>query len=196
MTRADRLTLVRQLAEEGLSQRAIAKRLKVSKDTVRRDLERIAAEAKPDDVPPGEPDDADAPQVSEAVAEVSAPVDAPAAEPQAPVAELWAAPLDEPDEPDEPRDEPVAHLPRRVAHRRLEMDLTGRSAVRRDLAVLAQSGRTVDELVSQAVIALAFGYRRALARGELLPGETFLVTELTVRPAPRAAARTAPARGA
>ncbi|WP_329597784.1 helix-turn-helix domain-containing protein [Streptomyces pseudovenezuelae] len=193
MTRADRLTLVRQLAEEGLSQRAIAKRLKISKDTVRRDLERITAEAEPGDEPPAEPETGDEPQVAEAVDVGSAPQGAPPAEPQAPVAELWDAPLDEPDEPDAPPSEPVAHLPRRVAHPRLEMDLDGRPAMRRDLAVLAQSGRTVEQLVSQAVIALAFGYRQALARGDLLPGETFLVTELTVKPAPRPAARTAAA---
>lgn len=185
MTRADRITLVRQLADDGLSQRAIAKRLKVSKDTVRRDLERIAADDAPGDEPPGEPGDTDEPQVSEAVAEESAPGDEPV-----------AAPLSAPDDVAAPSGEPVAHLPRRVAHPRLEMDLAGRPALRRDLAVLAQSGRTVDELVQQAVVSLAFGYRRALARGELLPGETFLVTELTVRPAPRPASGTAPAQGA
>jgi DNA-binding transcriptional MocR family regulator len=191
VTRADRLTLVRQLAKEGLSQRAIAKRLNISKDTVRRDLDRIAAEAEPDDAPAAEPEAPAEPQVSEGVAEETVPEDAPLAEPQARVSELWDAPLDEPDEPDAPPAEPVAHLPRRVAHQRLEMDLAGRPAMRRDLAVLAQSGRTVEQLVSQAVIALAFGYRQALARGDLLPGETFLVTELTVQPAPRPAARTA-----
>lgn len=196
MTRADRLTLVRQLAEEGLSQRAIAKRLKVSKDTVRRDLERIPAEAEPGDAPPGEPETADAPQVSAVEAEQDAPEDAPLHAPDAPVSELWDAPLHEPDETDAPRDEPAAHLPRRVAHQRLEMDLAGRPALRRDLALLAQSGRTVEELVHQAVVTLAFGYRQALARGELAPGETFLVTGLTVRPAPRAARREPAREGA
>jgi len=199
VTRADRLTLVRQLAEDGLSQRQIAKRLGISKDTVRRDLERATAEAAPGCEPPGEPDTVDEPQASEAVVEESAPVPAPDDEPLGEpddAAALWGAPLDEPDPADEPWGEPVAHLPRRVAHSRLEMDLAERPAMRRDLAVLAQSGRTVEQLVSQAVISLAFEYRRALARGDLLPGEPFLVTSVAMRPAPRPAARTAPARGA
>lgn len=65
MTRADRRTLVRQLATEGLSRRQIAARLGISKDTVRRDLsqaeQQSAADQAPDapeDAPPAAPDDA------------------------------------------------------------------------------------------------------------------------------------------
>jgi hypothetical protein len=174
VTRADRLTLVRQLREEGLSQRAIAKRLKVSKDTVRRDLEQIAAEAEPDDAPPAETGDPDAPQVSATVPEESAPDDAPPVETGDPAAPQGA--------PMASQGAPVA---RRVAHPRLEMDLRQWPAMRRDLAVLRKSGRSVDELVSQAVIVLAFGYRQALDRGEVEPGEPFTVTGLTVRHALR-----------
>lgn len=184
MTRADRLTLVRQLAEEGLSQRAIAKRLKVGKDTVRRDLERLAAEDEPDDAPPVETGDLAAPQVSEAMPEESAPGDAPQ---DAPVARQGAPD----DAPVASQGAPGAPLVRRVAHPRLEMDLRQWPATRRDLAVLRQSGRSVDELVSQAVVVLAFGYRQALDRGEIEPGEPFTVTDMTVRHAlrPEAARR-------
>lgn len=77
MTRADRLTLVRQLRDQGLSQRAIGKRLHVSKDTVRRDLERLDTEAAPDSAPLAQPDSSDAPQASEGEPEDSAPGGAP-----------------------------------------------------------------------------------------------------------------------
>lgn len=178
MTRADRLTLVRQLRDEGLSRRAIALRLKVSKDTVRRDLERLAAEGAPDDAPPAEPGDPAAPQVSEALREESAPDGAPPAEPGE-----SAAPPTERD--GAPQGAPVAQLLRRVAHPQLEMDLRQWPAMRRDLAVLRQSGRSVEELVSQAVVVLAFGYRQALDRGEIQPGQPFTVTDMTVRHALR-----------
>ncbi|MFI7137222.1 helix-turn-helix domain-containing protein [Streptomyces massasporeus] len=163
MTRADRLELVRQLRHEGMSQRAIAKRLKVSKDTVRRDFERLDAEDAPDDEPPGEPsttpDDADAPQVSAG---------------------------DQPDNGgdgaprDEPPGEPVAHLTRRASADRLDIDLRRRPGLRRDLALLAQTGCTAEQLVVTAVRVLAAGYQQGLAAGDVLPGRPFSVTRLSV----------------
>jgi hypothetical protein len=189
VTRADRLTLVRQLREDGLSQRAIAKRLKVSKDTVRRDLERLAAEAEPEDAPPAEPVVPTAPQVSDGDGAESAPSEAPGAEPGTP--RLTQAGEDVTEE-----SAPVAQLPRRVAHSRLEMDLDRWPAMRRDLALVALCGRPVEEMVSQAVVAVAFCYRQALARGDLEPGEPFLVTGMTLRPLSRSRPTAAPRAGA
>lgn len=168
MTRADRLTLVRQLREEGLSQRAIAKRLKVSKDTVRRDVERLDAEPAPDDAPPAEPGSVDAPQVGAAAAEESAPDDA-------------------------PQGAPVAQLPRRLAQPLAGIDVSKWRAVRRDLAVLAQTGRTPEELVHQAVTALAHHYAKALAGGQLPAGQPFFVRAMQLTPLPVPAARSTPA---
>lgn len=186
MTRADRLTLVRQLAEEGLSARAIARRLKVSKDTVRRDLERIAAEAEPDDEPPAEPDDAGEPQVSEAVAVEDAPQEAPPAEPE-------PEPVVEPVAPDEP----VARLPRRLAHPdELLVDLRGRPTLRRELAVLCQTGAPAEDLIDQATVVVASAYKQALASGLLQRGERFEITAIQLRPALRPARRAEPAEGA
>ncbi|MFI8531089.1 hypothetical protein ACIGMX_12650 [Streptomyces aquilus] len=153
MTRADRLTLVRQLREEGLSQRATAKRLKISKDTVRRDWELLDAEAAPDDAPPGAPDDADAPQASEGAAEQRAPVDAPPGEPVAQEADDRA-----------PQDAP---LPPRVAQPEvIHLD----AAMRRDLAVLAPTGHLPQDLVRTALAVLAAGYRDGVRAGVIAPG--------------------------
>lgn len=168
MTRADRLTLVSQLKDEGLSQRAIARRLKVSKDTVRRDLDRLAAEAAPDDAPAGEPDVADAPQASVGTVEEGAPEGATPGE-------------------------PVAQLPRRVANPLAGMDVSQWPAVRRDLAVLAQTGRTAEALAHQAITALAHFYGRALAAGDIEPGQPFIVSSMVLRPLPKPAARAVPA---
>ncbi|MGW3417029.1 HTH domain-containing protein [Streptomyces phaeochromogenes] len=173
MTRTDRLTLVRQLKEEGLSQRAIAKRLKVSKDTVRRDLERLASMDEPDDAPPAAPDDQDAPQVSTVDAGGSAPTGA-------------------------PQGAPLAQLPRRSDVDRLDIDLRRRPGLRRDLAYLAQIGSTPEELVATAVRVLAVGHRTAVAAGDIEPGRPFNITGLSVAalpvPGPRVpSARTTPA---
>lgn len=65
--RAKRRTKVRRLAHEGLSQRAIAVRLKCSKDTVRRDFEALARDGADE----GAPD----------VAHTDAPAPSPAAHP-------------------------------------------------------------------------------------------------------------------
>jgi len=163
VTRADRLTLVRQLREEGLSQRAIAKRLKVSKDTVRRDFERLDAEGEPHtetgDEPPPPPQTEPAPQVSEGDAAATGMDGAPDAEPTG---------------------APVAQLPRRTSAGRLDMDLRQWPGLRRDLAQLAQTGCTEEELVATAVRVLAAGYRQGLAAGDVQPGRPFAVTRLSV----------------
>lgn len=162
MTRTDRLTLVRQLSEEGLSQRAIAKRLKVSKDTVRRDLERLAAAAEPGDAPPAEPDGQEAPQVSEGDAEGNAPSGAPQSAPVAPLPRRMTGPLALPD----------------------GFDLRQWPAVRRDLATLAQTGLPVEKLVHDAIVTVAHHYRRALAAGDIEAGQSFTVSHVTLRPLP------------
>lgn len=177
MTRADRLKLVRQLRSDGMSQRAIAKRLKVSKDTVRRDFERLDAESAPDAEPGDEPltgpDDAEAPQVSAGdrpdTGDGGAPQDEPPGEPHP-----------APDDAGAPRDEPVAQLPRRLSADRLDIDMSRRPGLRRDLALLAQTGCTAEQLVVTAVRVLAAGYQKGLAAGDVLPHQPFQVTRLSV----------------
>lgn len=153
MTRADRLTLVRQLAQEGLSQRAIAKRLKVSKDTVRRDLDRIAAAAEPDGAPPSETAGPAEPQVTGDALEGPAPGGA-------------------------PQGAPVAQVPDPHAG----IDVSQCRGLRHDLALLAQTGKPAEALVYQAVIAMAHAYRRALAHGDITPGVPFCVREMALTP--------------
>lgn len=167
MTRTDRRTLVRQLSGEGLSQRAIARRLKVSKDTVRRDLVQDEPAAAPDDTPPGEPDTAAAPQAAPAEAEETAPGGA-------------------------PPDAPVATLPRRVADPLAGMDVSQWRALRRDLAVLAQTGSSPESLVHLAVVSLSHQYGKELAAGRLKPGQRFVVRSMDLHPT-GPAARTAAA---
>ncbi|MER6532989.1 helix-turn-helix domain-containing protein [Streptomyces sp900105755] len=191
MTRADRLTLVRQHRAEGMSQRQIAKRLGVSKDTVRRDLEQIASRdetpAETDDAP----DDPDAPQVAAA----STVGDAPAVEP--------------PGEPESlaPAIRPVADappvLPRRIpVGHRLVLDLERSPSLRRGLAELAATGLSPEALVAQAVAVLAVGYREGVARGRIRSDAPFLVRGMTVGPpepghaVPRRTLPPAPAEGA
>lgn len=172
MTRTDRLTLVRQLKKGGLSQRAIAKRLGVSKDTIRRDFERIAAEVEPDDAPPAEPDDQGAPQVSEGDAEGGAPVDAPQGAPVAPLPRRMAQTAQPVGAPGGPLALPEG------------FDLRQWRAVRRDLATLAQSGLSAEKLAHDAITAVAHSYRQALAAGDIRPGESFTVSHVTLRPLP------------
>ncbi|MCZ4609716.1 helix-turn-helix domain-containing protein [Streptomyces sp. Lzd4kr] len=158
MTRADRLTLVRQLDEEGLSQRAIAKRLKISKDTVRRDLERLAARDEPGDEPPADTPVPDAPQVSGDMSGKAAPDGAPLAE-------------------------PVAQLPDPLAG----IDVSQCAGLSHDLALLAQTGRTPEELVYQAVVAMAHAYRQARARGVIESGVPFVAHSMQLAPLPHRA---------
>ncbi|WP_340382266.1 hypothetical protein U5640_36240 [Streptomyces sp. SS7] len=170
MTRADRRTLVRQLRAEGLSQRAIAKRLDIGKDTVRRDLEADSRESGPDDAPQDAPPSPDAPQVSAADPAGPAPQDAPSVEPVGAGA------------PDSPAPgAPLAQLPRRVSAERIEIDPRRRPGLSRDLAVLAAAGFDHEEAIDFAVRALAMGYKQGIEDGEIRPGR-FLVLGMRVAP--------------
>jgi hypothetical protein len=146
---------VRQLNDQGLSRRAIADRLGVGKDTVRRDLAAIEREEATADAPLGACAEPDAPQASQAVTGQTAPQDA-----------------------------PVAQLPRRVAQPLDGFDVSRWPALRRDLAVLAQTGRSAEALVHQAVTAMAHNYRQALDRQAIAVGQPFIVSEMTLRPIP------------
>lgn len=178
MTSEDRRSLVRRLHGEGLSQRAIARRLKISRNTVRDDLHRIEASAEPGDgpgsEPPGEPGAPAAPQASDGAVTGAGPVGAPPGEPMA-----------------HPH-EPVAPLPRRVAQPLDGVDLSRSPAARRDLAVLAQTGRTPEDLVHQALAVLAGHYGRALAAGDIERGVPFAVTGMVLHPLPHRAVTTTP----
>ncbi len=153
--------------EPGLSHRQLAKRLGVSKDTVRRDLEALAHEEERADAP-------DAPQVSEGGAHEDAPPGAPG--------DAGAPAEDAPGAAGAP-------LPRRVAQPLADMDVSQWRALRRDLAVLVLTGHPAEAMVHQAVVALAHCYRQALARGELEHGQPFLVSGMTLRPLAPAADR-------
>ncbi|NJP75713.1 hypothetical protein, partial [Streptomyces sp. C1-2] len=63
------------------------------------------------------------------------------------------------------QDRPLAGLPRRVAQPLAGVDLSQWRAARRDLAILAQTGRSAEALAQQAITAVAHHYARALARG-------------------------------
>jgi DeoR/GlpR family transcriptional regulator of sugar metabolism len=89
------------------------------------------------------------------------------------------------------RDAPPVALPRRVADPLADMDVSQWRALRRDLAVLAQSGLSAE--AHQAVVSLAHQYKQDLAAGRLLPGQRFLIRSLDLRRAPVAAAL--PAQG-
>lgn len=80
-------------------------------------------------------------------------------------------------------DEPPRALPRRMAPLAGAPDLSQWPALRRDLAVLAQSGSSAEALVHQAIVAVAHSYRQALDRGELRPGDRFIVGAVQLRPA-------------
>ncbi|MET9089658.1 helix-turn-helix domain-containing protein [Streptomyces sp. NPDC004237] len=189
MTRADRRTLVRQHAADGLSQRQIARRLGISKDTVRRDLETLASHDEPQDEPlaepDDEPDDPDAPQVSESAAPAGAPGDEPGDEPPA-----------EPESPtvaDRPIGDAPPALPRRIpARQQLVIDLDRSPTLRRALADLGVTGVDTEVLVGQAVVALAVGYRVGVARDRIQPDAPFIVRAMEVGPS--APARAAPRR--
>lgn len=189
MTRTDRRTLARQLRAEGLSQRAIARRLGVGKDTVRRDLGQDPPSAGPDDAPPGEPDTAAAPPVSAVEAEETAPDDAPQDAPSAEtVADVAADTV-------VPR-APVARLPRRMADTELTIDLRQWPGLRRDLAVLAETGVSAEALINQAVVVLTHGYKQGVRCGVIRPDRPFVVRDLVVGPPRDFPRRPAPARDA
>ncbi|MEU9349058.1 helix-turn-helix domain-containing protein [Streptomyces sp. NPDC048278] len=197
MTRADRLTLVRQHAAEGKSQRQIAAHLGISKDTVRRDLELLASQPEPQDepadAPVDAPDDPDAPQVTEAAPAEAAPQDAPPAAPE-PAASA-ARPVE--------GAPPV--LPRRIpAHDRLtvDIDLAQWPPLRTALAELATTGVDTERLIVQALVTLASGYRQGVAAGDIRYGLPFHVRLISVGPpepglaVPRRPVPPAPAPGA
>ncbi|MFK0155398.1 DeoR family transcriptional regulator [Streptomyces sp. NPDC090493] len=173
MTRADRRTLVRQLAGEDMSQRQIAARLGVSKDTVRRDLAELASEDEPQDAPDDALDDPDAPQVTEAVPDMGAPQDEPPAAPESPASAARAA-----------EGAPPA-LPRRIpAHDRLavDIDLARWPKLRTALAELATTGVDTERLIVQALVTLAAGYRQGVAAGDTPYGHPFHVRLISVGP--------------
>jgi len=164
--RRSRLAQLRQ-DEPDLSHRDMAQRLGISKDTVRRDLEALDAEAA-QSAPLANPSTApDAGPVAHTAPQVSTEAAPPCATPADVVAQ--AAPL--------------VDLPRRVAEPLADMDVSQWRALRRDLAVLAQTGRSAEALVHQAVAALAHQYSQALARGDLEVGRPFVVRDMTLRPA-------------
>jgi hypothetical protein len=75
-------------------------------------------------------------------------------------------------------------LPRRAAGPLDGFDVSQWPALRRDLAVLAQTGRSAEALAHQAVTAMAHHYRRALDHGDIAAGQPFIVTQMTLRPIP------------
>jgi DNA-binding transcriptional MocR family regulator len=160
--RRARVAELRQ-AEPDLSHREMAQRLGISKDTVRRDLEALDAEAAQT-----------APATEKPLAQTAPQVNGHGAPERAP-------------------DAPAAGLPRRDADPLAGMDVSQWRALRRDLAVLAQTGRSAEALVHQAVTAVAFSYRQALTRGQLQPGQPFLISAMQLRPAAQLGDRPVPA---
>jgi len=161
---------VRQLSQgqPGLSHRQIAERLGISKDTVRRDLDALAEETGADGAAPDAPLEPTAPQVSAVGAD--------------------GAGEDAPDAPEEPH----RALPRQPAPLAGAPDLSQWPALRHDLAQLAHSGISPEALVHQAVASVAHAYRSALDRGELRPGDRFVVGAVDLRPAARIGDRPVP----
>ena len=157
-----------RVAEPDLSLRQMAERLGVSRDTVSRDLADIGRRA--------------ADSATAAETGTAGPV-----EHSAPVAH--GAP--QVSDGGRAADATAAGLPRRVAQPLAGVDLARWPAARRDLAVLAQTGRTAEAMAHQAITALAHHYARALAAGDIEPGQEFIVTAMEQRPLPRPAARTA-----
>ena len=179
-------------AEPGLSLRQMADRLNISRDTVTRDLEaldRAAAENAPPAEAAADPVDDSAPQASMRAAAEKAPV---AESPTVVVAED----LPPAEASDRPAETVSATLPRRVADPLADMDVSRWRALRRDLALLAQTGDRAEALVHQAVVAVAHAYRQALARGDIAPGVPFLVRSAQLTPLRHRAKPAAPVEGA
>lgn len=148
--------------EPDLSVRAMAQRLGLSRDTVRRDLEELERQGA-QSAPPGREGAPDVVQRDAPVAQSAPRVPGGGAQEAVQFA-------------------PSAGLPRRVAQPLAGVDLSQWPAVRRDLAVLAQTGRTAEALAHQAITALAHHYARALARGDIERGQEFIVSSITLRP--------------
>ncbi|MFJ8140624.1 HTH domain-containing protein [Streptomyces sp. NPDC096013] len=180
-------------AEPDLSLRQMAERLGLSRDTVTRDLDEIGRRAA-EDAPPaeavaepvphsapvadgspaegedgGEAVDDSAPQASTGVAEVAPPAEPPVA----PVAEVVA---------EGGRERRPLAVPRRLVDTQLTIDLAGWPELRRDLAVLAATGKSPEALISQAVVVLAHGYRQGVRTGAIRPDRPFVAGNLDVRP--------------
>jgi hypothetical protein len=180
--RSVRRDRVRRLAQDEpeLSHRAIGERLGVSKDTVRRDLEAMA-QADPDAVAQT------APQLSEGGADLAqgdgAGCATDAQDGAAPAAQSASRPA----------------LPQRMAQGMAQrcgaIDLSRCAGCCRDLAILAQTGKSVEALVHQAIVAMTFGYRTALARGDVEPGAPFIVRDMTLVTAVRPERVTEPVPG-
>lgn len=178
LRRADVAELRR--AEPDLSLRQMAQRLGMSRDTVRRDLA-----------------DLDAAAAQSATA---------AADPATPVADSASGDADGTDQVAQSapqvsgggalgvaQDAPRTGLPRRVAQPLDGIDVRRSAALRRDLAVLAQTGFSPEAIVHQAVLELAHHYRKALNSGALPPNRPFNVRAMTFVALPAPAARSAPA---
>lgn len=159
LRRAKVAQLVRD--EPDLSHREMAQRLGVSRMTVARDLEELAR-----DVPPAEAVTADTAAQPEPLAHAGPQV----TDGVTPgVAQAVTPPA----------------LPRRVAQPLAGVDLSQWPAVRRDLAVLAQSGLSAEAVAHQAIVATAYAYRQALARGDLQAGQPFLIRDVRLAQAAR-----------
>lgn len=177
MTPADARSLRRRrvaelrAAEPGLSLRQMAKRLGISRDTVRRDLDDIDR-ASSQGAPSSDAVSQTAPQASGSVAAESATRDEASA----------SGPL---------QGATPAGLPRRVAQPLAGVDLAQWPAMRRDLADLVRSGRTAEGVAHMAITAVAHAYRQALANGELKVGQLFHVSAVTLIPVSAPAPRTA-----
>ncbi|MFI6337811.1 hypothetical protein [Streptomyces sp. NPDC050535] len=154
--RRKRVAELRQ-AEPELSHRDMGLRLGISKDTVRRDLDDLAATAAQSatgDAVGAELVAQSAPQVSEGGA------------------------------PGVAQDAPRLELPRRMVGPLDGIDVRHAAALRRDLAILAQTGRSPEGIVHDAVLEMARHYSRALATGALPPGRPFAVMAMEFRALP------------
>lgn len=172
-----RRAAVRQLADEGLSQRRIARRLGVSKDTVRRDLAELAQADATDADPP-------TPLASSASA-----TPAPDGEPPAPEGCATPAPDDEPPAP-EPAPPPPAGAPLPDDWLAIGLD----DDLRDHLQVLQSTGRTLSAAIREAVEHYADAHRDAWDHEECPRGTAPRIYGVRFRPyAIRRTADTAPA---
>lgn len=115
---------------------------------------------------------------ADAVAEVADAVAEPVADRPLPVAE----PVGRVAGPEQP-----AVLPQRLAQddvRAAVESLCQWPGLARSLGLLALTGRRPAVLAYQAISAVEYAYRTALARGDLAPGQPFQVADMTLRPAP------------
>ncbi|MFJ2514668.1 helix-turn-helix domain-containing protein [Streptomyces griseoviridis] len=191
-------------AEPDLSLRQLADRLGISRDTVTRDLEALdrtpAEPAPPADRPaaPVRPVDETAPQVSAGSATTGPASAGPAAGRPGPV-DRAVRPVDETAPPAAPGGRTAADSAPLPVRRDLlaGIDVSRAPALRRDLAILAQTGDRAEALVHQAVVAFAHAYRRAIAAGDIEAGARVHITGMTLRQMPgRPPADAAPAGAA